>query len=153
MSGHVLLTGCVMVGLWTFAAAGAVQDRFPDGPGKAQLLTVCSGCHDAEIVLAHLQSPGEWTDTLQKMVELGADATPDDWRAIEGYIDANFALIRINKAAADELRITMDLAADVAGAVVKYRQANGPFKSVDDLKKVPGVDAVKIEARKDRFVF
>ena len=49
--------------------------------------------------------------------------------------------------------VAADLPADVAGAVVKYRQANGPFKSVDDLKKVAGVDVAKIEARKDRFVF
>ena len=148
------MTACgVLATAWTLNLAGAVQDRFPDGAGKPQLVQVCSGCHDAEIVLAHLQTPGEWTDTLQNMAQLGAEATPDEWRQIERYIDINFALIPINKAAAEELRSTMDLTSEVAGAVVKYRQANGPFKSVDDLKKVDGVDAGKIEARKDRFVF
>ena len=153
MSRRLLITASVLVAGWTLAVAGAVQDRFPDADGKSQLMTVCSGCHDAEIVLAHLQTPGEWGETLQNMAQLGAEATPDEWRQIERYIDVNFALIPVNKAAADELRLTMDLTSEVAGAVVKYRQANGPFKSVDDLKKVAGVDAAKIDARKDRFVF
>jgi competence protein ComEA len=152
MTRRVMMTA-ILATAWGLSIAGAMQDRFPEGGGKAPLVKVCSGCHDAEIVLAHLQTPGEWADTLQNMVQLGAEATPDEWRLIEQYIDSNFALIRINKAAADEIRLTMDLTPDVAGAVVKFRQANGPFKSIDDLKKVAGVDAAKIDARKSRFVF
>jgi competence protein ComEA len=149
-----MMAGGVLATAWTLTLAGAVQeDRFPDGAGKPQLVHVCSGCHDAEIVLAHLQTPGEWADTLQNMAQLGAEAPADDWRLIERYIDTNFALILINKAAADELRLTMDVTSEVAGAIVKYRQANGAFKSVDDLKKIAGVDAAKIDARKNRFVF
>jgi competence ComEA-like helix-hairpin-helix protein len=147
------MTGGVLVIAWTLAVTGAVQDRFPDADGKPELMKVCSGCHDAEIVLAHLQTPGEWAETLQKMVQLGAEATPDEWRQIERYLDVQFALIQVNKASANELRLTMDVTTEVAGAVVKYRQANGPFKSVDGLKKVAGVDAAKIDSRKDRFVF
>jgi len=40
-----------------------------------------------------------------------------------------------------------------ATAIIEYRTKNGPFKSIDDLKKVPGIDVVKIEAKKDRLVF
>jgi competence protein ComEA len=130
-----------------------MQDRFPDGPGKPELMKVCSGCHDAEIVLAHQQTPGEWAETLQNMGQLGAEGTPDEWRLIERYLDVNFASILINKAAADELRITMDLTAEVADAVIKYRQDKGPFESLDDVKKVSGVDAAKVDQCKSRFVF
>lgn len=129
------------------------QDRFPDGAGKPELSKVCSGCHDAEIVLAHLQTPGEWADTLQSMAQLGTEATPEEWRRIERYLDLNFALIMINKAAAEELQLTMDATREVADAVVKYRQQNGSFKSVEDVKKVAGIDAAKVDARKSRFVF
>ena len=151
MTRCVVIT--VLVTAWTLAVAAAAQDRFPEADGKPQLMKVCSGCHDAEMVLAHLQTPGEWGETLQNMAQLGAEATPDEWRQIERYIDINFALVPINKATADELRVTMDMTSEVAGAIVKYRQANGPFTSIDDLKKVAGVDAAKIDARKDRFVF
>ena len=37
--------------------------------------------------------------------------------------------------------------------MIAYREKNGLFKSVDDLKKVPGIDAKKIDAKKDRLYF
>jgi competence protein ComEA len=40
-----------------------------------------------------------------------------------------------------------------AALIIQYRDKNGGFKSIEDLKKVPGVDAAKIEARKDRLIF
>jgi competence protein ComEA len=40
-----------------------------------------------------------------------------------------------------------------AAAIVQYRDKNGDFHSIEDLKKVPGVDAAKIEAKKDRLLF
>src|SRR5262245_57632565 len=127
--------------------AATAQDRFPDGPGKTELMKVCSGCHDPEIVLSHLQTPCEWTDTFQKRVDVGAEATSDEWHAIEQYIDANLALIAINKSPAGDLQLTMDCTPEVAAAIVKFRQENGPFKSVDDVKKVAGVDGAKVDAR------
>jgi len=33
--------------------------------------------------------------------------------------------------------------------VIKYREKNGRFKSLADLKKVPGLDYRKIESRRD----
>jgi competence protein ComEA len=147
------LVGILSAVLMVSIVEAATQDRFPDGPGKPELTKVCSGCHDAEIVLAHLETPAEWADTLQNMAQLGAEATPDEWRLIERYIDANIAMIQVNKATADELKITMDLAPEVAEALVKQRQKDGPFKSLDDVKNVPGIDAAKVDARKSRFVF
>ena len=129
------------------------QDRFPDGPGKADLVKVCSGCHDAEIVLANLKSPSEWNETLQNMATQGADATPEQWKAIEQYIDLHFALVMVNKAPADELQLALDVPPEIAAAVVNYRQGNGPFKTIDDVKKVPGIDAAKVDAAKNRVVF
>jgi len=43
--------------------------------------------------------------------------------------------------------------AGIAEAIVAYRQANGDFKTLDDLKKVPGLDAVKVDAQKTRITF
>ena len=140
--------------LWILSVAAAIgQDRFPDGPGKPEMLKVCSGCHDAEIVLSHLQTPSEWVDTFQKMVDVGAEATEEQWRAIEQYIDTNLALIAINKSSAAELQLTMDCGPEIAAALVKHRREDGAFKSIDDVKKVAGVDAAKVDARKSRFVF
>jgi len=37
--------------------------------------------------------------------------------------------------------------------VVQYRTDKGAFKTLDDLKNVPGLDYKKIEAKKSRIVF
>ena len=37
--------------------------------------------------------------------------------------------------------------------LIQYREKNGPFKSIADLKKVPGIDPAKIDAKKDRITF
>ena len=153
MTGRTILTGGALAGVLMLSISGAMLDQFPDGPGKPQLVKVCSGCHDAEIVLSHLQTPGEWADTLQNMTQLGAEATEEEWRVIERYIDSNLALILINKAAADELQLTMDVMPEVAAAIVKFRQEKGAFKSVDEVEKVPGIDLAKVDPRKSRFVF
>jgi hypothetical protein len=72
-----------LAALLAMSAAVSSQDRFPDGPGKADVIKVCSGCHDAEIILANLKTPGEWNETLQNMATQGAEATPEQWKAIE----------------------------------------------------------------------
>jgi competence protein ComEA len=40
-----------------------------------------------------------------------------------------------------------------ADAIVAYRTKNGDFKDVDGIKKVDGVDAAAIDAKKDSIVF
>jgi competence ComEA-like helix-hairpin-helix protein len=40
-----------------------------------------------------------------------------------------------------------------AQAVVDYRTAHGNFTTLADLKKVPGIDAARLDARKDRIAF
>ena len=152
VSGSTAAIGA-FAALLALSAAVSSQDRFPDGPGKAELVKVCSGCHDAEIVLANLKSPSEWNETLQNMATQGAEATPEQWKLIEGYIDRHFALAMVNKGAADELQLALDVTPESAAAIVKYRQDVGPFRTIDDVKKVPGIDAAKVDAAKDRVVF
>jgi len=142
-----------LAALLAMSAAVSSQDRFPDGPGKADVIKVCSGCHDAEIILANLKTPGEWNETLQNMATQGAEATPEQWKLIEQYIDVHFAMVMVNKAPADEIQIALDVTPEVAAALVKYRQDKGPFKTIDDVKKVPGIDAAKVDAATSRVVF
>ena len=142
-----------LAALLTMSAAVSSQDRFPDGPGRADVIKVCSGCHDAEIILANLKTPAEWNETLQNMATQGAEATPEQWKVIEQYIDVHFAMVMVNKAPADEIQLALDVTPEVAAALVKYRQDKGPFKTIDDVKKVPGIDAAKVDAATSRVVF
>ena len=61
--------------------------------------------------------------------------------------------INVNKATAKELETALQFTASEAAAVVRYRQAKGPFRQWRDLTKVGGVDKARIEANKDRLSF
>lgn len=61
--------------------------------------------------------------------------------------------MNVNTAPAIEMESRLSLRRSQAAAIIAYRSKNGKFKTIDDLKKVPGVDTEKIEAKKDRIVF
>jgi competence protein ComEA len=59
----------------------------------------------------------------------------------------------VNKATAKDLEGALRLPAKQAAAIVHQREEKGDFKSIEDLKKVPGIDAAKIEANKNRLAY
>ena len=61
--------------------------------------------------------------------------------------------VNVNKAAASELETALQLSEKSAGAIVDYRKQNGDYKNLDDLKKVPGLDAAKLDALKAKIAF
>jgi competence protein ComEA len=58
------------------------------------------------------------------------------WFAISG---AALAAVNINTATKDELVTLKGVGEKRAQAIIDYRTKNGPFKTVDDLEKVPGI--------------
>lgn len=50
-----------------------------------------------------------------------------------------FAKVNINSAKAEELATLPGIGPAKAEAIVKYRQANGNFKKIEDLKAVKGI--------------
>jgi competence protein ComEA len=135
------------------ATTTSAQDPFPDATGKAPLVKVCSNCHSAESVIQTLRTRQEWSDVIDQMSRFGAEASDKEFDQILTYLASNFSPIRINKSAAKDLESVLDVSAGVAEAIVAYRQANGDYKALDDLKNVPGLDAAKVEARRARIVF
>jgi competence protein ComEA len=131
----------------------APDTKFPEGPGKTALFKVCRDCHGPESAVGQLKTHDEWSKTLDEMAANGAQGTDEEWNQILEYLDRNFSLILVNKAGATELAATMDVPRATAEAIVTYRNERGRFGAIEDLKKVPGLDAAKVEARKDRFVF
>ena len=59
--------------------------------------------------------------------------------------------ININTASVDELTQLQKVGPKTAENIVAYRDANGPFKTVDDLKNVKGVGDKILELNKDRI--
>ena len=133
--------------------AGPTQDPFPETAGKPALLKVCGNCHTAETVIQSLRTRQEWSDVIDQMARFGAEGTDQEFDQILAYLAQHFSPIGINKATATDLASVLDVPAAVAEAIVAYRDKNGEFKSLDDLKKVPGLDGERIDARKTRIVF
>jgi competence protein ComEA len=133
-----------------------ISKEFPDGPGKDTFLRTCSRCHSPTNVLANGQDEQGWENTITKMVSLGATGSDEDFTDILDYLVKNFPApspVNVNKATADQLETGLKLAQKDAEAVVAYRQKNGDFKTLDDLKKVPGIDPAKLDAKKNMIVF
>jgi competence protein ComEA len=92
------------------------------------------------------------------MVTLGAKASDKEFQAVFEYLVKNYPAedipkINVNKAESIELESGLALRRSQAKALIEYRTQNGDFKSIEDLKKVPGLDPEKIAAKKDRIVF
>ena len=59
----------------------------------------------------------------------------------------------VNTAGPVELESSLLLLKSEARALMQYRKEHGPFKSIDDLRNVPGLDFKKIENSRVRIVF
>lgn len=130
--------------------------ELPAGPGKDTLIRVCSSCHSPDNVIANGQDRSGWENTITKMAGFGAVASDEEFSEILEYLVKNFpanAPINVNKATAAQLESGLGFTTAEAEAVVQYRGKNGDFKSIDDLKKVPDLDAKKVDAKKDRLAF
>ena len=139
-------------------ATGATAQQLPDGPGKAELQKLCSECHETARSVSMRQDRAGWSETVHKMVALGAKGTPQELKAVLDYLVEHYPAdeippIDINKAEAIDLEAGLTLLRSQARLIIKYREEHGPFHSLEDLKKVPGLDVAKIEAKKNRLIF
>jgi competence protein ComEA len=136
--------------------AAQQHPELPAGAGKDTLIRVCSSCHSPDNVIANGQDRDGWEATITKMAGFGAQGTDDDYTAILEYLVKNFPAnppVNVNKATAAQLESGLGFTAAESGAVVEYREKNGDFKTLDELKKVPDLDAKKIDTKKARITF
>jgi competence protein ComEA len=141
-----------------FAAAGLLPAQNIDGPGREATQRVCSGCHDLSRSFSLRLDRDGWKAEVNKMMSMGADASEADYAQIIDYLATNFPAdalppLNANKASAIDFESRLSLKRSQAAAVIAYRNKNGPFRSIDDLKKVPGIDTSKVDAKKNVIVF
>jgi competence ComEA-like helix-hairpin-helix protein len=140
------------------AASVFAQKGLPDGTGKATTVRVCTGCHGAEMFAGARKSKPEWEHTVTAMTtEKGIDISDADFATVLQYLSANLGLsstkVNINRATAGALEKALEITGAQAEAIVQYREKNGSFKDLDAVKKVGGIDAAVLDAKKDRIEF
>ena len=153
MTKHATL---VLLASLIFLPSAAAQ-TLPDGPGKAELQKVCGLCHQAERSAAVRLTREGWEGVINSMITRGARATDEEFAAVLDYLSTHFLgeaprPLNINRANNIDLESVAGLTRKEAAALVKWREEAGACKSLEDLKKVPGLDYKKIEARKDFLI-
>ncbi len=68
------------------AASAQTPDGLPAGPGRSETVRICTGCHDAGVIVHRTQKTAAWADIVQAMVEKGAEASSAEQAAIIAYL-------------------------------------------------------------------
>lgn len=83
----------------------------------------------------------------------GAFGSVDDLSKVQGMDKQKLDSLRahitakldLNVATADQLRRVPGISSSLAQNIIQYREANGPFASVNDLNRIRGVDNYKLD--------
>jgi competence protein ComEA len=135
----------------------AAQSVLPQAPGRDVTVKVCGNCHGAEVVASVRHTPDGWREVIARMVAAGAEGTDKEIETVFQYLATQFPAdaqraLDLNTATSVELESVAGLLRKESAALIAHRQKNGPCKSLDDLRKVAGLDYKKIETRKARLV-
>lgn len=153
---------CFAAALFLTGGSTALADdkpKLPEGPGKDVTVRLCGSCHAAEIVMSRRESREGWSGVVEDMILRGLKGTDEEFGEAVDYLVANFPKtaplppVNVNKASAEELIAGLGLSRPQASAIVKYREEKGNYKSIEDLYKVPGLNAGMIDAKKSRLQF
>ena len=145
--------------LMLFAILGtSLFAQLAEGPGMAETMQNCKGCHEVERSVSLRQDKAGWNGTLTKMVGFGMKARESDLAVIADYLAKYYPAealppLNVNTAAATELESRLGMRRSQAASFLAYRTKIGKFKTFADLKKAPGVDPLKLEAKKTQIIF
>jgi competence protein ComEA len=135
----------------------AAQAQLPEGPGRAETVRICGTCHPPDRAASVRLTRAGWQEVIGKMVGLGAKGSDEELEAVLNYLSTNFKgearkPLNLNTATSVDLESIGGFLRKESAAWIQARTKQGPCKTLDDLKKVPGVDFKKIEERRDRLV-
>jgi competence protein ComEA len=121
--------------------------EFTDGQRVIDALNAAGGPkHDANLAALNLAAP--LADGSQVLVPatVAAGTTPG---SAGSTTSSGTTLINVNTADAIQLQELPGIGEVLSGAIVKYREENGPFASVDQLDEVSGIGPATLENIRD----
>jgi competence protein ComEA len=120
----------------------------PEGARVQDVISAAGGFlaeADKEFInLARILEDGERVD-----IPFGEGFSPVIPTPLVEPVTSSSDLININTAASFELDSLPGIGATLAGRIIAYRDTNGPFQSIEDIKNVSGIGDGLFERFKD----
>jgi competence ComEA-like helix-hairpin-helix protein len=135
--------------IWTSAAYA----QLPGGSGRDTVERVCTSCHAIDTVIDVRRTRSGWQDVISDMAGRGADGTPQELAVVVSYLTKFFGKINVNNASPAELAEFLGIDEKQARAMADYRSQHGEYKNLDQLKQTPGVDADKLQQKRELIAF
>jgi hypothetical protein len=148
MSKSLLLVAALFNVAWAADVAPPAHDLALEA---RSVQAVCARCHNLQIVMDTPMSYDAWHDTVQTMVDRGANGTDEQFDDIMDYLHRTMTTINVNAANVDELEIVLNLPETAAKAIIA-RRSTRKLTGLADLKSVAGVDGSTVDA-KARLIF
>lgn len=124
------------------APAVNVQDKFPESEDKEAVTSTCSACHTLARVASNNRDKAQWTQTVKAHDSRGLKLDADETAVIVRYLAAYFGpKVYVNTATVEELSSLPKLDRKLAERVVRYRDAHGPFQTIESLIAVMGPES------------
>ena len=128
------------------------EQKLPEGQGKELVELICSFCHPPTYPLRKRLTQPEWQRLVIEMLQ-EEEVSQQEKDAIVAYLaKALPKKVNVNRGSEQDLQLVLEITPAQAAAILRARPAGG-FKTIEDLKKVPGIDGAKLEAMKDRLEF
>jgi hypothetical protein len=142
-----LLSGALLLG--SIPAAGQPAATSP----VAVATRVCTGCHGLQVVMDTPKDYDAWHGTVQKMIDHGAQGTPEDFEAVMDFLFQNMTTVDVNHGDEEELMVVLHAPKTAVDAIMARREKK-PFQNLADLEQsVPGLDKTVLDAKKRMLFF
>jgi competence ComEA-like helix-hairpin-helix protein len=134
-------------------ATGSQQEAKSSLNGEEVFLNRCSTCHGTERALVAPRTRKGWEGVLAEMVNNnGAQLEAGELEAILAFLTERHGLVNVNAANAEEIA-ALGLSRKDADTIVSHRTEHGPFADFSALRGVPGLDAERLDAVRERVAF
>jgi DNA uptake protein ComE-like DNA-binding protein len=106
-----------------------------------------------QIVMDTPKDIDAWHDTVQSMLDRGAQATPEELDLVMEFLFENMTTVDVNHADAETLMTVLRAPQAAVDAIMARRQTR-PFKDLAELEKaVPGLDRALLDSKKRMIYF
>ena len=130
------------------------QDDLPEGKGKDVVDQICGSCHETYFIFSHGRTTKQnWYSLVDDMTSRGTAATEEQVQTVKDYLVKYFGQVNVNKAPSAEIASVLEITPSQADAIVAYKTDHGAFKNLSDLKKVPGLESVDLDSKKNSIVY